>query len=468
MVRNGLVCCLRPLMQFLTERGQGVLETGARAADISGVETNRAARSHADRGDVDPALIEAECIAEAWPPDNVDFLVGSLGAVALIAALAREIAFLPGGVWLCSVVLARWFTCLLAKNLARHRSGPRLGIQRRLIMVAMVEGAVWGSAPMVLHVRDPRYEVFAFGTILAVSIISALANSAYIAAAVALTAPLNLMLAVWLLRSGGHWGFVGFGGVVLAYGMTLHYMKMSHDVLRRSVRARLQVSRLADELELARAEAEVANQELQARNTQLSELARRDALTGLFNRRHFLEWLDRVRLREERIRPWFLVILDVDFFKRINDNYGHQAGDHALVAISAAANAELRWTDCLARIGGEEFGLILQDLQLNDAVAVVERVRASVAAIDFGFGPVTLSAGLVVGEQNMGASIALARADRALYLAKHSGRDRLVCDPPFEVVTATKTVSMSTTKPTEVEASERRKPAGADTAATLM
>ena len=455
-------------MQFLTERGQGVLETGARAADISGVETNRAARSHADRGDVDPALIEAECIAEAWPPDNIDFLVGSLGAVALIAALAREIAFLPGGVWLCSVVLARWFTCLLAKNLARHRSGPRLGIQRRLIMVAMVEGAVWGSAPMVLHVRDPRYEVFAFGTILAVSIISALANSAYIAAAVALTAPLNLMLAVWLLRSGGHWGFVGFGGVLLAYGMTLLYMKMSHDVLRRSVRARLQVSRLADELELARAEAEVANQELQARNTQLSELARRDALTGLFNRRHFLEWLDRVRLREERIRPWFLVILDVDFFKRINDNYGHQAGDHALVAISAAANAELRWTDCLARIGGEEFGLILQDLQLNDAVAVVERVRASVAAIDFGFGPVTLSAGLVVGEQNMGASIALARADRALYLAKHSGRDRLVCDPPFEVVTATKTVSMSTTKPTEVEASERRKPAGADTAATLM
>ena len=455
-------------MQFLTERGQGVLETGARAADISGVETNRAARSHADRGDVDPALIEAECIAEAWPPDNIDFLVGSLGAVALIAALAREIAFLPGGVWLCSVVLARWFTCLLAKNLARHRSGPRLGIQRRLIMVAMVEGAVWGSAPMVLHVRDPRYEVFAFGTILAVSIISALANSAYIAAAVALTAPLNLMLAVWLLRSGGHWGFVGFGGVLLAYGMTLLYMKMSHDVLRRSVRARLQVSRLADELELARAEAEVANQELQARNTQLSELARRDALTGLFNRRHFLEWLDRVRLREERIRPWFLVILDVDFFKRINDNYGHQAGDHALVAISAAANAELRWTDCLARIGGEEFGLILQDLQLNDAVAVVERVRASVAAIDFGFGPVTLSAGLVVGEQNMGASIALARADRALYLAKHSGRDRLVCDPPFEVVTVTTPVSMSTTKPTEVEASERRKPAGADTAATLM
>ena len=430
------------------------------------MERNRAARSHAPRGDIDSALIEAECIAEAWPPDNIDFLVGSLGAVALIAALSREIAFLPGGVWLCSVVLARWITCLLAKNLARHRSGPRLGIQRRLIMASMVEGALWGSAPMVLHVSDPRYEVFVFGTILAVSIISALANSAYIAAAVGLTAPLNVMLTIWLLRSGGHWGFVGFGGVVLVYSITLHYMKMSHDVLRRSVGARLQVSRLADELELTRAEAEMANQELQARNTQLTELARRDALTGLFNRRHFLEWLDRVRVRDVCTRPWFLVILDVDFFKRINDNYGHQAGDHALVAISAAANAELRWTDCLARIGGEEFGLILQDLQLNDAVAVVERIRASVAAVDFGFGPVTLSAGLVVGEQNMGASIALAHADRALYLAKHAGRDRLVCDSPFEVVTATTLVSMSTTGPTKGEGSGRRRPAGADTAAT--
>jgi diguanylate cyclase (GGDEF)-like protein len=425
-------------------------------------------RSHVDRGDIDPALIQAECIAEAWPPHNIDFLVGSLGAVALVAALSREIAFLQGVMWLCSVVSARWFSCLLAKNLARHRSGQRRSIQRRLIVAAMVEGALWGSAPMVLHVGNPRYEVFVFGTILAVSIISALANSAYIAAAVALTAPLNVMLTIWLLRSGGHWGFVGFGGVVLVYGMTLHYMKMSHDVLRRSVGARLQVSRLADELELARAEAEMANQELQARNTQLTELARRDALTGLFNRRHFLEWLDRVRVREVRTRPWFLVILDVDFFKRINDNYGHQAGDHALVAISAAANAELRWTDCLARIGGEEFGLILQDLHLNDAVAVVERIRASVAAIDFGFGPVTLSAGLVVGEENMGASIALAHADRALYLAKHSGRDRLVCDPPFEVVTATTTVSTSTTKPTEEEGSERRRRAGADTAATRM
>jgi diguanylate cyclase (GGDEF)-like protein len=418
-------------------------------------------------GSVRSEEVADECVRSVCSLTPGNTLAGLVGAVALAINLLGEVA--PSAVlgWLLALTLSRLSVRFRSRRYC-DASPDRRDDQRRWFLVSeVIEGTIWGLSPFLLSVRHQRYEVFLLCTLLAVSIVSSLALSPFLRAAIMFTLPIHLGLAIWMALQGGRWGWSGAVGVLLINGMTTAYVRAAHLLLKNAIVGRLENAQLAQQLELARARAEASNAELQTRNDQLSEIARRDPLTGLYNRRHFTEWLDRVRVKDVATRPWFLVILDADFFKRINDEFGHQAGDQVLMAIASVASAQLRWTDCLARIGGEEFGLLLQDITFEDAVAVVERVRSAVAAIDLGFPRVTLSAGLVAGEQHIDAALALARADRALYTAKDSGRDRLVCDPPFPAAITTTAASTKATRPTEAEASERRRPAGADTAAPL-
>ncbi len=406
-----------------------------------------------------------ECLRSVCSRTVGNTIAGLVGALALAIVLLGEVVPATVVGWLLALTLSRLFVRVRSRRYIDASPESRGGQRRWFLLSETIEGMIWGVSPFLLDVRQQRYEVFVLCTLLAVSIVSSLALSPYLRSAILFTLPINLGLAVWMGLQGGRWGWSGAAGVLLIYGMTIAYVRAAHLLLKNAIVGRLENAHLADQLELARARAEASNAELQTRNDQLSEMARRDPLTGLYNRRHFTEWLDRVRATDVATRPWFLVILDADFFKRINDEFGHQAGDQVLMSIANVASAQLRWTDCLARIGGEEFGLLLQDITFDDAVTVVERVRSAVAAVDLGFGHVTLSAGLVAGEQHMDATLALARADRAMYEAKRAGRNRLVCLP---TVTVTTPVSTSTTTQTEGEGSERRRPAGADTAATLM
>jgi diguanylate cyclase (GGDEF)-like protein len=377
-----------------------------------------------------------ECVRAVCSLTLENTVAGLVGALALAIILLGEVAPATVAGWLLALTLSRVFVRLRSRRYVRASPENRSRQRRRFLASQTIEGMIWGVSPFLLDVRQQRYEVFVLCTLLAVSIVSSLALSPYLRCAILFTLPINLGLAVWMGLQGGRWGLSGAAGVVLIYGMTIAYVRAAHLLLKNAIVGRSENAHLAEQLELARARAEASNAELQTRNDQLSEIARRDPLTGLYNRRHFTEWLDRVRVKDVATRPWFLVILDADFFKRINDEFGHQAGDQVLMSIASVASAQLRWTDCLARIGGEEFGLLLQDITLEDAVTVVERVRSAVATVDLGFGHVTLSAGLVSGEQNMDAALALARADQAMYEAKRAGRNRLVCLPaaPYAVL----------------------------------
>ena len=150
----------------------------------------------------------------------------------------------------------------------------------------------------------------------------------------------------------------------------------------------------------------------------LRQEARTDPLTGLSNRRAFLEALD-------RLRPGGAVVfLDLDHFKALNDSRGHQAGDTVLVDFARALRASVRDGDCAARYGGEEFAVVLPSAASVDmgpaAAVVVDRLRA---AWD---GPVTFSVGIAVHRTGDAASLTLARADAAVYQAKAAGRNTLV------------------------------------------
>lgn len=167
---------------------------------------------------------------------------------------------------------------------------------------------------------------------------------------------------------------------------------------------------------------------------QLRELATRDPLTGLYNRRHFMELAQREVERVARTRtPLSVCMLDADRFKRVNDAHGHAAGDRLLVALARAAGSVLRVVDVLARVGGEEFYALLPDIGAAGAAGVAERIHRAVHEVvvtaDSGalIHP-TVSIGVTDLRPGDDLESLLRRADGALYRAKQEGRDRTVVD----------------------------------------
>jgi diguanylate cyclase (GGDEF)-like protein len=154
---------------------------------------------------------------------------------------------------------------------------------------------------------------------------------------------------------------------------------------------------------------------------QLQETARTDDLTGLPNRRAWEEELPRELARAARdSRPVCVAMLDLDRFKRFNDDRGHQAGDRLLKQAASAWSTQLRTSDMLARYGGEEFSLLLPGCTVEDAQALVQRLRAAMPDGE------TVSAGIACWDEIESADELVGRADTALYAAKRGGRDRLV------------------------------------------
>lgn len=155
-----------------------------------------------------------------------------------------------------------------------------------------------------------------------------------------------------------------------------------------------------------------------------------DHLTGLSNRRAFFEAAELELMRRKKaLRPVALIMLDADHFKAINDRYGHPAGDAVLCQLAATMRAVCRQVDVLARIGGEEFAIILPSADLADAVAVAERLRTEVEQVPAIYEQhaiaYTISLGVAVMEDDMSGFAALIkRADQAMYEAKHQGRNQ--------------------------------------------
>ena len=242
-----------------------------------------------------------------------------------------------------------------------------------------------------------------------------------------------------------HFHFFVMVGVItlyqdwLPFGLALGYVVVHHSVLGvlnptgvfnhpAALRAPLKWALIHGGFVLAASVAYLVNWRLSERQaveisrlvSRLEGLARTDPLTGVPNRRVWEEELPRELERARRMGTELCVaIIDLDNFKAYNDRHGHQAGDLVLKEAASAWRAEMRSTDLLARYGGEEFTLLLPACALDDAVAIVERLRAATPLL-------TCSVGLASWDFQEASADLLARADQALYLAKAEGRNRYI------------------------------------------
>jgi diguanylate cyclase (GGDEF) domain len=171
--------------------------------------------------------------------------------------------------------------------------------------------------------------------------------------------------------------------------------------------------------------------ELKAANKRIEELAELDELTGSFNRRCIMRMLDDEIARARRLKtPCAIALIDLDWFKRVNDHYGHPTGDEVLRTFAITVFANIRHIDRFGRYGGEEFLLVLPDTPDDEAVRMLNRLRAIIADLDWSaFSPgmqVTISAGVATLKPDETPDTFLARADSALYIAKARGRNRIV------------------------------------------
>jgi diguanylate cyclase (GGDEF)-like protein len=186
-----------------------------------------------------------------------------------------------------------------------------------------------------------------------------------------------------------------------------------------------------------------SNEALLSKQQELEVLAQRDALTGLYNRRQFTVLAEMALARLQR-EPGSvcLLMVDLDFFKKINDQHGHPAGDEVLQQVAAILTHGVRATDMVGRIGGEEFIVLLPYTTLGQAMAVAEKLRSALDAqplmLDKMQLAVTASFGVTGVTQVHGASLQTlySAADDALYAAKHGGRNRVECALPDHITQA--------------------------------
>ena len=197
------------------------------------------------------------------------------------------------------------------------------------------------------------------------------------------------------------------------------------------------------EFTIQRHRLKIAVEELGVANAALSALATTDALTGLSNRRLFDDRLTTAWQRASRHHSSIAIVaIDVDHFKKYNDHFGHPAGDECLKQVARAISAEHRQVDVAARIGGEEFGLLLSDIDANGAAVLAERVRLAVEQLGLAHpsndaGIVTISLGIATGSPAVWGDPArlLSAADKALYEAKADGRNRIgTASVPAQIV----------------------------------
>ena len=182
-----------------------------------------------------------------------------------------------------------------------------------------------------------------------------------------------------------------------------------------------------------------AHDKLENTHEQLKEIARTDPLTELSNRRDIIEKIEYEQIRFERSKnPFVIIIGDLDFFKSINDKYGHDCGDYVLKEVSQIMRSTIRKQDIVGRWGGEEFIFLLPETPLEGGKVAAEKVRKKIEKSDFKYNndllSIKITFGVSVYNNIMDIDDCIKKADQALYRGKHKGRNCVVALKPEDII----------------------------------
>jgi diguanylate cyclase (GGDEF)-like protein len=335
-----------------------------------------------------------------------------------------------------------WMAYMFAVMAVRFAMGQRWGLERlhpntwrpalrwRLIASAFY-GLGWGGSMLVLNTYNlDVLTTFKIGTLTAALGIMLNSMSVIFSVYIAFLLPCWLSLMIYIFAVSGfltEQDALICGVAATIFGIVL--MGSSYSIARLTRMFFLSKFDLDQALTATRE----SHEREKVLSLQLAEQARRDALTGAYNRRYLAEQLDyqvSVFLRNQQ--PFSLVLIDIDHFKRINDQYGHDAGDLVLKAVTSVMSSALREIDIFGRWGGEEFLCILPNTHQLDAQQCAERLRISLEKAQFteiiANLQVTVSLGVSTFKTNDNAADIVKRCDLALYRAKAEGRNRVMLE----------------------------------------
>lgn len=364
-----------------------------------------------------------------------------LGTLLLAVVMVPVAGWMRAVAWLVLINLGELLVVGLGLRYRTLQPGLEESVVwlRRQIAANFLVGILWGSS-VWFFTTDPLSSSYFFNlsVLVAVSAVCVAIMSAFRLAMLLFS--VGVLLPPLLHLAVIHHPFstqIG-AGLATLFVIELHYGAVARKQLIRGLDAAQRSLAMIEQLSQLRRDLYQSNRALEQKNTDLAaafermnELATHDELTGAFNRRVMVERLELQVVYKARYgTPASLIMLDIDFFKKINDKHGHSVGDLALQLLVRTVAGELREGDILARFGGEEFLVLLPLSDADAARQTAERLRSAIAAIELGADEdqVALRASFGVAELVASEGVAgwLRRVDLALYKAKETGRNRVV------------------------------------------
>lgn len=361
-------------------------------------------------------------------------------ALLLASSFYRVADAINIGVWVTVIFVINF--CTLYTSFQLDDNVPMYKIsffKQRQHFLHILSGIAWGSAFFVL-VDASSLQSGDYRVAVVLAIIIAISSSSK---AASLKGMVGFVLAAscfagWYFVSHFDlfaWWLIGLFGLIC---VSFIFGWMTNKYILGQVEQRLLNDGYIEELRALHDKVQKTNEDFVKRNLELQDiqeqlrlLAAHDSLTGLYNRRYILERIEEKlpEIRRHHLDCCF-VLMDIDYFKDVNDNYGHLAGDDVLKAVSQLLVSGVRQGDIVARYGGEEFLIFLPMTELESAHVLVERLRFALEKhkhmIEGEGLVVTASFGVAQHEVNDSADRTIARADKALYQAKMDGRNCIV------------------------------------------
>jgi diguanylate cyclase (GGDEF)-like protein len=295
----------------------------------------------------------------------------------------------------------------------------------RVHWVAGLDGLAWGLVAWFLIGNDRILDAILIALLCGVTSVNAQVYGTYISAYYRQTGAIWGVSVVGLLRLADHQSAVDYAaGFTVFVALTVYYTRAISIRLLEGIRLQIANASMAGQLRVALQKVELD--------------AATDALTGQGNRRALDELLkQQAELYLTSGRPFSILMLDIDLFKGVNDEFGHMVGDDVLRAFAQRVREFVRPGDVCARFGGEEFVVVLPRTTLEAALEVAERLRQGVAKsplIDTPRVQLTVSIGVAALSPGQTVSDLLVTADAAVYIAKNAGRDQVYCEQTYSAI----------------------------------